>query len=230
MKLAIAQPTYFPWLGYFYLIFKSDKFIFLNDVKMEGKGTSKGWQRRNKIKCSYNLETFITIPTTNKSKNQLINEVDIIEKKYFEKHLEKIKQEYKKTMYFDEIFSFLKSIYKKEIYNLSELNIYIIKTICKKSSINIDYEISSNLKTTSSKTEKLIEICKKFKSKHYISTPGSKAYLNESLFKNNDIKLEYINYPTFVYKQDSRKFLNKLSVIDFLFNNGFHLKEYFKNI
>ena len=230
MKLAITQPTYFPWLGYFYLIFKSDKFIFLNDVKTEGKGTSKGWQRRNKIKCSYNLETFITIPTTKKSKNQLINEVEIVEKKYFEKHLEKIQQEYKKTVYFDEIFSFLKSIYKKEIYNLSELNIYIIKTICKKNSIKIDYEVSSNLKTTSAKTERLIEICKKFKSKHYISTPGSKVYLNEGLFKKNDIKLEYIDYPTFVYKQDSKKFLDKLSVLDFLFNNGFHLKEYFRNI
>ena len=114
MKLAITHPTYFPWLGYFYLIFKSDKFIFLNDIKTEGKGTNKGWQRRNKIKCSYNLETYITIPTTNESKNKLINQVEIVEKKYFEKHLEKIQQEYKKTLYFDEIFSFLKSIYKTQ--------------------------------------------------------------------------------------------------------------------
>ena len=47
----------------------------------------------------------------------------------------------------------------------------------------MDYEISSNIKTTSTKTDRLIEICKIYKSKHYISTPGSKVYLDESLFK-----------------------------------------------
>ena len=34
MKIAIMQPTFMPWAGYFALINYVDKFVFLNDVNL----------------------------------------------------------------------------------------------------------------------------------------------------------------------------------------------------
>ena len=42
-KVAIMQPTYLPWAGYFGLMMASDIFIFLDNVQFE----KRGWQQRN---------------------------------------------------------------------------------------------------------------------------------------------------------------------------------------
>ena len=45
-KVAIMQPTFLPWIGYFSLIDKVDEFIFLDNVQFD----KRSWQQRNKIK------------------------------------------------------------------------------------------------------------------------------------------------------------------------------------
>ncbi|MGS0534966.1 WbqC family protein [Pseudoalteromonas sp. SaAl2] len=47
MILSVMQPTYLPWLGYFALIQSADKFVFLDDVKLE----KSDWHIRNRIKA-----------------------------------------------------------------------------------------------------------------------------------------------------------------------------------
>ena len=57
MKIAIAQPTYLPWLGYFDLIDQVDAFVFLDNVQFE----KQSWQQRNRIKTPTGLQ-WLTVP------------------------------------------------------------------------------------------------------------------------------------------------------------------------
>ena len=63
MRLAISQPTFIPWYGYFGLVDYVDEFVFLNDVQFE----VRSWQQRNYIKCN-NEKKFLTVPVLKKKK------------------------------------------------------------------------------------------------------------------------------------------------------------------
>ena len=70
MKIAIMQPTFMPWAGYFALINYVDKFVFLNDVQFN----TRSWQQRNKIFAN-NKTRFLTVPILKKIlRYQKINE------------------------------------------------------------------------------------------------------------------------------------------------------------
>ena len=59
--LAISQPTYLPWLGYFALINASKKIIFLDDVQLN----SRSWQQRNRI-INNDKISYLTVPVKKK--------------------------------------------------------------------------------------------------------------------------------------------------------------------
>lgn len=118
MKITILQPNYIPWIGYFEIIKSSDIFIFLDDVQY----TKRDWRNRNFINVN-NKKYLLTIPVNTKGKfYQKINEVKLTDQKFKEKHLEIIRQNYKKTKYFDDFFIFS----TKRIVN-------ILKIICQNS-------------------------------------------------------------------------------------------------
>ena len=98
MKIAITQPTFLPWQGYFALISHVDEVVFLDDVQFE----KRSWQQRNKIKF-LEKEIILTVPVISKNKfHQRINEVNIDSKaSYIRKHKASILQNYSKAKYFN---------------------------------------------------------------------------------------------------------------------------------
>ena len=66
--LAISQPTYIPWIGYFALINASKKIVFLDDVQLN----SRSWQQRNRI-INNNKIFYLTIPVKKKGSEKSIN-------------------------------------------------------------------------------------------------------------------------------------------------------------
>jgi hypothetical protein len=81
---------------------------------------------------------------------------------------------------------------------------------------------SSQFNLSSSKDNRILELCKIIKAKKYISPIGSKIYLKDGeIFNKNNIELEYIDYQHKVYKQKKiEKFVPRLSIIDAMFNLG----------
>lgn len=225
MKCAIMQPTYIPWLGYFDLIDRVDKFVFLDDVKLE----KCSWQVRNRVKTPQG-ELYLTIPIRKtKSRDRLlINEAVINDKEpWRKKHLKSIFYAYRKSEFFNEVYPFTEKLINNKTIKLYDLNINIITAISNRIGIDKKFILSSNLKNLSGKKElRIVSICKEINCDKYLSPQGSAVYIEKNLpggeFPKSNIGLFYHNYKHPVYKQLYTEFLPYMSILDLLFNCGFN--------
>ncbi|MCP4160206.1 MAG: WbqC family protein [Deltaproteobacteria bacterium] len=217
-SIAIMQPTYIPWVGYFALLDKVDEFVFLDSVQFE----RRSWQQRNRIKGS-NGEVMLTIPVKKAPRNQLI----ICEAKidyttnFVLKHITALQHSYGKAPFYNEYKEIIVDSLKKETSLLVDLNIEIIKRIAKVLYIETPMLRSSELSSKGSKDELLYNICCELNAHVYISPPGSKEYLdNSNYFNEGAFPLEYHTYKPKPYNQLFGDFLPYMTVIDLLFNEG----------
>ena len=214
-KIAILQPSYIPWIGYFEQIINVDIFVFYDDVQY----TKNDWRNRNKIK-TLDGSSWLSIPV-NSSTSKNINEVLIDDTKPWRtKHLKTLKQFYSKSRYFDEIYPILQNNINSDINSLSNISINIIKDIAKYLEINTKFYLSSDLDIDGDKNNRLINICKHFAASTYYSGLAAKEYIDTELFHDNDIDLVFQDYKHPTYTQLHGGFLPYLSIIDLLFNHG----------
>ena len=218
MKIAIMQPTFIPWLGYFRMISEVDYFVFLDSVQFE----RRSWQCRNKIKLQ-DKEFFISLSCQKAPQTTLLKDIKLCtEAKYKDKILKTLHHAYHETYNFEKYICFLKQKFN-EYENLSALNIALIKQFCKDLDIKTPLVLSSNLDLAPLKREDLLlQICQYFKATHYLSPVGSKNYLEEEyskeIFSQNNILIDYFNFDHPIYQQIGKEFIPYLSIIDFLFN------------
>src|ERR1035438_5767651 len=110
MVVAGHQPQYIPYVGFFNKISHADVFVFVDNIQFN----RKSWQQRTLIK-SNNSSIYLTIPVSKKRKDdQLINEVEIIDDGWRNKHWRSILLSYGKTPFFNLYKDELESFYKKE--------------------------------------------------------------------------------------------------------------------
>ena len=227
MKLAIMQPYFFPYIGYFQLIQAVDKFVFYDDVNF----IKQGWINRNRILLN-NKDFLFSIPLEQISSNKKINETKI-SKKYFEKWLTKfyktINSAYNKAAYFNDTLSLLEKTFEIKHATISELAIESITNVCNYLGVEKEFEVSSKLYQETfglSKSGRLIEICKKNNTKQYINPIGGQAIYTKEEFAKSGIKLSFLQSNNIRYNQFGNKFVPGLSIIDILmFNSVDEIKE-----
>lgn len=220
------QPTFLPWIGYFALIDRVDEFIFLDNVQFD----KRSWQQRNKIKTP-NGTIWLSVPVITKGRSdQLIKDVEILyegDKNPLLKILKSIEQNYAKSPLFEQYFPTLKAIMEKQPQYLADLNIEIIRWICREMGIKPPFVKASEMDVVGTKDELLFDICKKAGASDYLSPPGSKGYLDQSsLFHDGEVALHYHDYEHPEYTQLHGDFEAFTSVIDLMFNHGagsFHI-------
>lgn len=218
MKVAIMQPTYLPWVGYFALMKSVDIFIILDSVQF----SKRSWQQRNQIKTESGPK-WLTVPVISKGKmEQLITDVQIDHSNKFpENHINMIKQNYKKSKFFNNYSEDLFNILRKKHKNLSSLSIDLILLIRELLGIKTTIKYSSDFSTKGSKDELLAELCEHVGATEYISPPGSKVYLDKSVsFVRRNISVTYFDYKHIEYNQLHGGFAEYMSAIDLLFNYG----------
>lgn len=223
--VAIHQPNYIPYLGYFYKMAKCDIFVFLDEVQYP-RGHS--FASRNRIKTP-NCVIFITIPVRIpegfKGKVKY-NQVKFAHQKWKKKHLKTLEMNYKRARYFDEIFD----IYKTQVIKVSnfvDLNINLIKAFANYLEIDTKtIRLSEILTDFGQKTQLIIDICKKLNCNQYLSgTGGGKDYNDVKMLNDNGIELIYSDFVHPQYPQLWGKFQPNLSIIDLLFNCGIESKK-----
>lgn len=224
MKINIIQSNYIPWRGYFDFIDDMDLTIFYDDVQY----TKNDWRNRNKLKTVNGVE-WITVPVRSFSLSQLIQETPIDYRGWVKKHKNQIIQWYAKACFFkqyrEELFGILEVNYK----TISELNVKLCQWIMQKLEINTPTRMSSEFVLNGSKTERLINLLTKIGATVYVSGPAGRNYLDEKLFKEAGIGLEYKVYDYPPYPQLWGGFIGEVTVLDLLFNVGPDARNYLKS-
>jgi len=216
MIVAIHQPEYLPWLGFFKKMMNVELFVFLDDVQFR----KKGWQNRNRIRINDGT-TLLSIPVHTHSYPK-INEVTIDnEKNWSIRHKKSILYNYARAPYFDEIKDFVESIFEKKFQYLVDLNTEIIKFIMNELEIKSKIVFSSELEISKKGSDRVLDICKAVGADHYITgTFWAESNLRVEEFKKSNIDVEFQKFQHPIYKQIHGEFIPEMSIIDLLFNEG----------
>lgn len=220
-KVAILQSNYIPWKGYFDIIDSVDEFIFYDEMQY----TKNDWRNRNKIKTQNGL-IWLTIPCEAKgviSGGQRICDTKITDKRWAKKHWNSIQNAYAKAPYFKEYKSYFEDLYKScenEEY-LCKINYKFIYAINKILDIKTKITYSQDYGLIEGKTERLVDLVKKAGGSEYLSGPAAKDYIDENLFNEANIKLNWMDYSGYKeYPQLFTPFEHGVSILDLIFNTG----------
>ena len=218
MKITIHQPDFLPWPGFFIRWSNSELLIIYDDAQFI-KG---GWQNRDKILIGSN-EYWLTVPILVKNKlGQLIKDVHInYNVKWQIKHIKTLYNNYSKSKNFSDIIFIIEQAYSKKHKYLIDLNLNLLENLGEYLNINTPIKFSSDYELKSGRNNKLIDMLKIERAKTYISGTGSKAYLDEELFKTNNIKIVYQNHNYLKKYIENNNFY--FSIIHYLFNNQIKL-------
>lgn len=225
MKLAIMQPYFFPYIGYWQLISAVDTFVIYDDVNF----IKQGWINRNNIivgEASYR----ISMQLIGASSFKLINEITIGNN--LEKLLKTINQTYRKSPYFESAYPVFQDVLCNNEKNLAKFLTASIKKICDFLEIKTHLIVSSELKKNNylKGQDKVISICNLLQAKQYINATGGKELYTKEEFSKKNIELLFINSKPIKYKQFGEQFIPNLSIIDILmFNDKSEVKGYLRS-
>jgi len=186
MKIAIMQPYFFPYLGYFKLMSEIDNFIILDDVQF----TRRGWINRNFIKNKHDEKIILTIPVNKNPINTKINQMTVING-WTHKHVKTFSTIYGNTSKVKEFNDFYITLDNNK--NLVDVLTKSIMWIKNKIKLNCEISFSSQYKSNFSGEERIIDLCKKSKADKYFNLPGGIHIYDEKKFEKNGIKIEFLN-------------------------------------
>lgn len=215
MKIAIHQPNYLPWIGFFDKLDQVDQFVLL-DKAFHSKS---GYLNRNKIKTPQGT-LVLTVPLKNKEKP--INEIQIANDSNWQiRHWKIIEANYKKCPYWSAYKDGFEQLYQREWASISTLNIALIKHINALLTITTELLLESEFQIDfGNGNSRNVNITSHLNGDVYLSGTGARVYNDISEFNDYHIALVYQNFKHPKYHQRWGDFQPNLSIIDMLFNCG----------
>ncbi|UTN04614.1 WbqC family protein [Flavobacterium bizetiae] len=223
-KIIITQSNYIPWKGYFDSIALADDFVIYDDMQF----TKRDWRNRNLIKTQSGVK-WLTIPVEVKGKYlQKIRETKISDKNWNNDHWNVIKQVYGKSANFNYYKDFFEDLYLNTTSKyLTEINFRFISAICEILNIKTNFHFSSDFSLKEERSERLLDLCLKLNGTDYFSGPAAKVYMNERIFEEAGVKINYFDYSAYPeYEQLYPPFVHGVSILDLLFNEGIEARNY----
>lgn len=228
MKIAIMQPYFCAYIGYFQLINSVDKFVIGDDLQY----TTRRWFNRNRI--LHNGAAFpFAIPIKKDSRNKNVNQRFLADTALGEKVkiLKRIKNFYANAPYSSQCYQIIRQLFLNNNNNLFDFIYYSINELSKMLDIKTQFILSSSLDIDRElkAQDKIIQICKLIKTDIYINPIGGKELYDKEVFAKEGIDLKFIKSNYIEYPQFERKFVPWLSIIDVLmFNDIEKVKSYLK--
>jgi hypothetical protein len=217
--VAIHQPNYLPWAGYFHKLASCDVFVFLDSVQYPRGQTITN---RNLVKTANGVAYLtipVTLPTAVEGKASYL-EVAYADPRWKKKHLRTLQHAYRRASHFEEIYALVAAELEPER-PFVNLTIGLIDAIAGYLEMETPrYRLSELVPQARHKNELIIDVCSSLGANVYLSGTFARTYNDEATLAEHGIELRYDEYRTPPYPQLWGEFEPNLSVIDMLFNCG----------
>lgn len=219
--VAIHQPTFFPWLGYFNKLARSDVFVVLDTVQYPKKGGTWG----NRVKLLVNGQaSWVTLPVDrNYHGVRTYREMSIDNSgNQRDKIIRTIRMNYAGCLFFGEVFPLIEPLIINPTTRLTDYNLSAILDLAQRLGIDTGkITLASELRTQGTGTDLLVAITKSLNGTAYLCGGGASGYQEDEKFGAAGLHLIYQNFKHPVYEQlNTSEFVPGLSIIDVLMNCG----------
>ena len=217
MKLAIMQPYFFPYIGYFQLVNAVDKFVFYDDVNY----IKSGWINRNRLYLSGAIR-YITVPLAAASSFEKINRTHLRSgKEWSAQMLSVIQQSYGKAPHYRAVAGLVEEVLNSHDGYISTLARNSIIAVTNYLGIQKDYCPSSTIYENQElrSANRVLDICKKENACQYFNLPSGKNLYNAEFFQKEGVELQFVDVALTPYQQLVYEFQPGLSILDVLMFN-----------
>lgn len=218
MKLAIMQPYFFPYIGYWQLIHAVDRFVIYDDVNY----IVRGWVNRNRILIN-DEPIYVTASLHQASQNKKICDTELQPSPFWRNKLVKmVETTYRKSPCFTEVFPFVEQLISYETDKLSDYLIYQLRALAAFMDINTEFIVTSRcyLNNHLSGQERILDICVQEGATTYINPQGGQALYDHVAFTQCEVDLKFLIPSPIEYKQFGAVHVPWLSIIDVMMFNS----------
>jgi hypothetical protein len=217
MRLAIMQPYFFPYIGYFQLIAAVDLFIVYDNIKY----TKKGWFNRNRL-LQNGKDLMFSLPLKSDSDYLDVCERELAASFNRDKLLGQFKEAYRRAPYFAQTFPLVEQIVRYEDTNLFRFLHHSIVKTCEHLGIDTEIRVSSGIAIDHDlkNQDKVLGLCKAVDASTYVNAIGGIELYSKETFREQGIDLKFIRSKPFEYPQFGDAFVPWLSIIDVMMFNS----------
>ncbi len=219
VKVAVMQPYFLPYLGYWQLLNHVDKFVVYDDIQF----TKKGWINRNRY-WSTSGDQLFTVPLKKGSdfldvRDRMIADSWLDERLKLQRRIEAA---YSRAPFFDEGIVVFRECINFDTLNLFEFILNSILVLKRVLEIPTEIIVSSSIGDTRElrSKDRVIEICRKLGAKAYVNPIGGVGLYSKDEFLCSGMSLNFLRMKDVTYNQFDYPFLANLSILDLLMFNG----------
>lgn len=215
--IAIHQPNFAPWAGFFHKMMASDCFVYLDSAAY----TKNGFQNRNRIRVGSGVQ-WLTVPVLVKgyfnapSKDIRVNN----QIPWRKKHLSSLHARFGRAACFTEIMEWIRPVYMTDWQFLLDFNITVLERIRAYLGVRTPLVLASEFPDEHVATERLVHLTEKLDGLIYLSGAGGRSYLDESRFREHGIEVRYQEFNPEPLIDSSGYDCSKLSILEVLFLLG----------
>ena len=217
MRLAVMQPYFFPYIGYFQLIAAVDLFIVYDNIKY----TKKGWINRNRM-LQNGKDVMFSLPLKSDSDYLDVCERELAADFNRDKLLNQFNGAYRRAPYFERTFPLVERIVRYEDANLFRFVHHSIVKICEHLGITTEIKISSGIAIDHGlkSQDKVLALCEAVGASTYVNAIGGSELYSKEVFREKGFNLKFIQSKLLEYEQFGEAFVPWLSIIDVMMFNS----------
>ncbi len=218
MKVAIMQPYFFPYIGYFQLIAANDVFVLHDDVQYI-KG---GWVNRNRILLN-GEGRMITFPVQKEAYHLPINARNYVDDKQARRDIiNLVREAYARAPCYQQVFPVLEELLMFEDRNVARFNENLIRRIAGYMGLDCRIITSSGMEKDDSLAgeQRVLDICRRLGATDYTNPIGGTGLYSQEAFQQSGISLHFLEARDERYEQGAGTWVPFLSIIDVLMFNS----------